>query len=828
MKQEPDDSPNMSEEASKGEDRVPFSKSTNINRISEKAKKSQKHKESTKPIKEGESPDSRPTTPVQDCKEDGEEIAAPLTPTTNLKMLFSAVSPEIRDRESKMKDISIGTDDDVVVVEPPDFGDDFDWKPAGSRKEKSLGLLCAKFLNKYPEMPTTKDSNVISLDEIAKDLGVERRRIYDIVNVLESVEIVSRIAKNKYAWHGKSNLPVTLAKLKALGDAEGFAEQMKKLRDFELSRELAEQNAAMCGTKLEKPTFNIENLGGTALMRKDKSLGIMSQKFLMLFLVSEQKTVNLDLAAKILIGDANVDRSDYSKFKTKIRRLYDIANILTSLDLIRKVHVTEFRGRKPAFKYIGPDLMQMQDISVCYNDGFHRPSSRHSLLDCVKNNQVAEMVTGKRSSEAQTTYDKKRKTDPCKSDRGLQVCVCEPVKKPSFPRHSSFEQICEVAEKERQKLYESMSQPCSPTQDYSGDEFTKSLSQGDTPTASPPKKKGSSKIVVQRNLASEEIRKSKKAETIIIKTGIPACKNPTMIPLTKDQIDAVLKSLKVPVPLKGDKNVSEESEESSDEKLSNKRSSTDSESESAPKKFRVDFPSPPSDDNIEQKTFSDSSKTPKALHTTSEFAGTVEPEKSSDYEPLAVPFPEMEDSIVTNTHVDNSVAQMVGKVLKTSQSNIQRIAVQLPNQSPTILQFPVVSVGSPTEATRVMPSQVQILQGMPVSTTGRNGQSFNFMVPLTFSPPLTPDASQSLFTFPSSNQTSTMVTQIQTSVGMAASKKAITIPKFVTPTERPVTTQFYRSTPGGLVPLTSSEIITLSKDGPSTAVRKLDLPDISV
>ena len=40
----------------------------------------------------------------------------------------------------------------------------------------------------------------------------------------------------------------------------------------------------------------------------------------------------------------------------KIRRLYDIANILTSLDLIRKVHVTEIRGRKPAFKYVGPDI----------------------------------------------------------------------------------------------------------------------------------------------------------------------------------------------------------------------------------------------------------------------------------------------------------------------------------------------------------------------------------------------------------------------------------------------------------------------------------------
>ena len=46
----------------------------------------------------------------------------------------------------------------------------------------------------------------------------------------------------------------------------------------------------------------------------------------------------------------------------KIRRLYDIANILTSLDLIRKVHVTQLKGRKPAFKYIGPDVQQASHI----------------------------------------------------------------------------------------------------------------------------------------------------------------------------------------------------------------------------------------------------------------------------------------------------------------------------------------------------------------------------------------------------------------------------------------------------------------------------------
>ena len=51
-------------------------------------------------------------------------------------------------------------------------------------------------------------------------------------------------------------------------------------------------------------------------------------------------------------------------FTAKIRRLYDIANILTSLDLICKIHVTEVRGRKPAFKYTGPDPESLDQFSA--------------------------------------------------------------------------------------------------------------------------------------------------------------------------------------------------------------------------------------------------------------------------------------------------------------------------------------------------------------------------------------------------------------------------------------------------------------------------------
>lgn len=43
---------------------------------------------------------------------------------------------------------------------------------------------------------------------------------------------------------------------------------------------------------------------------------IMSQKFVMLFLVSKTQTVTLDTAAKVLIEDSQ-DSSSHSKYKSK-------------------------------------------------------------------------------------------------------------------------------------------------------------------------------------------------------------------------------------------------------------------------------------------------------------------------------------------------------------------------------------------------------------------------------------------------------------------------------------------------------------------------------
>ncbi|XP_044534756.1 transcription factor E2F7 [Gracilinanus agilis] len=322
-------------------------------------------------------PERSPITPV---KLADRPQAEPWTPTANLKMLISAASPDMRDREKKKELFRPIENKDDAFSDPLQFDavgcgtvDEFE-KQRPSRKQKSLGLLCQKFLARYPSYPLCTEKTTISLDEVAASLGVERRRIYDIVNVLESLHMVSRVAKNQYGWHGRHGLQKTLKNLQRLGEEQKYEEQMAYFHQKELNLveyKFGDRKREGFLDSQDQPLLDFSEpdcTSASANSRKDKSLRIMSQKFVMLFLVSKTKIVTLDVAAKILIEESQ-DAADHSKFKTKVRRLYDIANVLTSLVLIKKVHVTEERGRKPAFKWIGPvdfstEIGEQLDVSA--------------------------------------------------------------------------------------------------------------------------------------------------------------------------------------------------------------------------------------------------------------------------------------------------------------------------------------------------------------------------------------------------------------------------------------------------------------------------------
>ncbi|GLU04567.1 hypothetical protein SLE2022_217050 [Rubroshorea leprosula] len=89
------------------------------------------------------------------------------------------------------------------------------------RFDSSLGLLTKKFVNLIQE---AKDGT-LDLNRTAEVLEVQKRRIYDITNVLEGVGLIEKTSKNYIRWKGSDDmgtkdLGVQLTKLKA--EVESF------------------------------------------------------------------------------------------------------------------------------------------------------------------------------------------------------------------------------------------------------------------------------------------------------------------------------------------------------------------------------------------------------------------------------------------------------------------------------------------------------------------------------------------------------------------------------------------------------------------------------
>lgn len=64
------------------------------------------------------------------------------------------------------------------------------------RYDNSLGLLTRKFVQLLKESP----DGVIDLNFAAHQLEVQKRRIYDITNVLEGIGLIEKKAKNNVRW----------------------------------------------------------------------------------------------------------------------------------------------------------------------------------------------------------------------------------------------------------------------------------------------------------------------------------------------------------------------------------------------------------------------------------------------------------------------------------------------------------------------------------------------------------------------------------------------------------------------------------------------------
>ncbi|CAI2323533.1 unnamed protein product [Caenorhabditis sp. 36 PRJEB53466] len=67
------------------------------------------------------------------------------------------------------------------------------------RSQQSLGLITQKFMN------LRQKNEVMNLNDVVKELGISKRRVYDVINVLEGLGYVEKVEKNNIKWIGDRN-----------------------------------------------------------------------------------------------------------------------------------------------------------------------------------------------------------------------------------------------------------------------------------------------------------------------------------------------------------------------------------------------------------------------------------------------------------------------------------------------------------------------------------------------------------------------------------------------------------------------------------------------
>ncbi len=78
----------------------------------------------------------------------------------------------------------------------------FDEHNKQARLDNSLGELTRKFIALIQE----STDRSVDLNKAADELKVQKRRIYDITNVLEGIGLIEKTVKNVIRWKGTQSL----------------------------------------------------------------------------------------------------------------------------------------------------------------------------------------------------------------------------------------------------------------------------------------------------------------------------------------------------------------------------------------------------------------------------------------------------------------------------------------------------------------------------------------------------------------------------------------------------------------------------------------------
>ncbi|OQR95882.1 hypothetical protein THRCLA_22056 [Thraustotheca clavata] len=178
------------------------------------------------------------------------------------------------------------------------------------RMDKSITVLSVKFCAILREA-----NDAVNIVQAAKTLGTQKRRLHEILNIIQSVGLVSKVGIGLCKWLGEESM-------------------------LEALQELKQQ---------------VPNPTQMSKLHKKAVATALSERFLQVFLHQDvQVPVILEDIMNIVTSDMTPLRDENPVSPT--RRIYDIANVLCSLNLIKKILIVkpDTKRKQITFIWCGP------------------------------------------------------------------------------------------------------------------------------------------------------------------------------------------------------------------------------------------------------------------------------------------------------------------------------------------------------------------------------------------------------------------------------------------------------------------------------------------
>jgi len=129
-----------------------------------------------------------------------------------------------------------------------------------NRADTSLGILTKKFVDLLQESP----DGVVDLNDASNRLAVQKRRIYDITNVLEGIGILEKKSKNNIQWRGGQSMVSSERSRQIEAESERLLQRENEVNTLidQMRGELAEI------------TQEVENTSGMAYVTQNDLLNV--------------------------------------------------------------------------------------------------------------------------------------------------------------------------------------------------------------------------------------------------------------------------------------------------------------------------------------------------------------------------------------------------------------------------------------------------------------------------------------------------------------------------------------------------------------------------